>query len=361
MPDVHDKNDAVAGRDLEVLPDRVHRSADLDVGSRSMSVIDVSPIFSTDRRSRAWEAAVEQIAESIFNACRDTGFFYIANHGVPGDLIQQVLDANREFHARPDAEKMALKVNQWLRGYQPMASTQMRSSARFEPASAPNQLESFIVSDEVPPDHPHYKKRDFAGPNQWPDEPIFRKTVESYFDAMRSLAMRLLPVFSVAVGKAPAFFDRFFDPPHATLRLVHYPPSPADRPPDHMGIYPHTDYGFFTILAQDDVGGLEIQHINGTWVDAPPVADAFVVNIGDAMARWTNDAFNSSPHRVTNKSTERDRYSAALFFDPNHDTIIRCLEGFSDIGAQPKYAPIAFSDYYRERMNSNHPDRRPED
>lgn len=325
----------------------------------TIPVIDLGKMLAAKRPSPDWSVAAQQVASAIRAACHDTGFFYIANHGVPRDLVQAVLDANRDFHARPEAEKLALKVNAWLRGYQPMASTQMRSSARFKPAAAPNQLESFIISNEVSPDHPDYQKRAFVGPNQWPDDPGFRDTLETYLSATRALGMSLLPAFSLAAGQTPDYFDPFFDPPGTTLRLVHYPPSPIDRPADYLGIYPHTDYGFFTILAQDDVGGLEIQRIDGTWVEAPCMPDAFVVNIGDAAARWSNDEFNSSPHRVINKSTAHDRYSIALFFDPNHDTIIRCLDSCVRDGEAPKYAPIAYFDYYRERMDSNHPDRSP--
>ena len=335
--------------------------APVTVAASGIPVINLGEMLSAKRSSPAWRIVAQQVASAIRTACHDTGFFYIANHGVPSSLVRAVLDANRDFHARPEAEKLALKVNAWLRGYQPMASTQMHSSARFKPAPAPNQLESFIISNEISADHPAFKKRAFVGPNQWPDDPRFRRTLETYLSATRSLGMSLLPAFSLAVGQAPEYFDTFFDPPSTTLRLVHYPPSPIVRPDDYLGIYPHTDYGFFTILAQDNVGGLEIQRIDGTWVEAPGIADAFIVNIGDAAARWSNDDFNSSPHRVINKSTEKDRYSVALFFDPNHDTIIRCLDGCVREGEAPKYAPISFFDYYRERMDSNHPDRRAAD
>jgi len=332
-------------------------SDDQDASVSGIPVIDLGALVTEERPSAAWSRAVAGVADALRTACDDTGFFYIANHGVPADLVEAVLEANRRFHDRPLPEKLALKVNPWLRGYQPMASTQMRSSARFAPAPAPNQLESFIISNEVAADDPRYKKRPFCGPNQWPDDPDFQRTLEAYLAAVRGLGLRLLPAFATAMGEDAGYLDPHFDPPGTTLRLVHYPPSPVERPDDYLGIYPHTDYGFFTILAQDAVGGLEIQRIDGTWIEAPHVPGAFIVNIGDAAARWTNDRFNSSPHRVINKSTESDRYSVALFFDPNHDAVIECLDHFVPAGSAPKYAPIAYLDYYQERMDSNHPDR----
>ena len=322
-------------------------------------VIDLDALVSAERNSDAWRAAAAATGAAIAHACFDTGFFYVANHGVDGALFERAFEANRSFHARPDAEKLPLKLNAWHRGYQPMASTKMNSSAKFAPAPAPNQLESFIVRDEYAESHPAFKARPFVGPNQWPDDAAFRSDVEAYYGATRDLAMKLVPAFACAVGEGPEYFDPYFDPPSTTLRMVHYPPTPERRPDDWLGIYPHTDYGFFTVLAQDGVGGLEVQRVDGSWVEAPPIKDTFIMNIGDAMARWTNDAFTSSPHRVLNKSTSQDRYSIAMFFDPNMDTEIRCFDSFADGGA--KHPPIGFQEYYQERMDNNHPDRLPAD
>lgn len=325
----------------------------------AIPLIDVGALVTTTPDTDGWRRAADAIGAQIRAACLDTGFFYIVNHGVPQAMIDGAFAANRAFHARPVEEKMPLKLNAWHRGYQPMASTRMFSSARFAPAPAPNQLESFIVRDEISPDDPEYENRAFMGPNQWPDDADFRAKVETYFVTTRAFAMSMLPAYAAAVGEDYHFFDRFFDPPLATIRLIHYPPTPEARPDDWLGIYPHTDYGFFTTLAQDSIGGLEIQRVDGTWIAATPVAGAFVVNIGDALARWTNETFNSSPHRVINKSTSESRYSVAVFTDPNLDSTIACLDRFADAPGGVKHPPIDYEAYYRERMDSNHPDRRP--
>ncbi len=322
--------------------------------ANEIPVIDVSGL-----QAAGFESAAADVGRQIASACRDTGFFYIVGHGVPSEVVDGVFEANRTFHARPDEEKLPIKLNSWHRGYQPMASTKMNSSARFAPATMPNQLESFIIRDEVPESDPRFKQAPFIGPNQWPGDAVFRAQVETYHAALRDLACKLLPGFSCAVGNAVDYFEPFFNPASTTLRLVHYPPTPEQAPPDHIGIYPHTDYGFFTILAQDDVGGLEIQRIDGSWIDAPYIEGAFVMNIGDIMARWTNDVFNSSPHRVINKSASRDRYSVALFFDPNYSSMIECLDEFAETESDIRYEPIRYLDYYRERMDNNHPDRVP--
>lgn len=194
------------------------------------------------------------------------------------------------------------------------------------------------------------------GPNQWPEDAGFRDVISRYDAAVRELGLRLLPALSVAVGQPPDFFARHFNPPATALRLLHYPPAPPERAPDLLGIQPHTDYGFLTILAQDEVGGLEIRLVDGGWIPAPPIPGSFIVNVGDALARWTNDVFNSTPHRVVADAGGHDRYSIGMFFDPNVDTVVSCLEGFAT-DAKVKYEPIRYGAYFRMRLDANYPDR----
>jgi isopenicillin N synthase-like dioxygenase len=159
------------------------------------------------------------------------------------------------------------------------------------------------------------------------------------------------------VGEEPGFFARCFAPPSTALKLIHYPPAPQARPEDLFGIHPHTDYGFLTILAQDDVGGLQLQRVDGTWMPAPYVPGSFILNIGDILARWTNDEFSSTPHRVINRSTTADRYSIALFFDPSLDATVECLPRFSSAARPARYDPIRYGDYYTMRLDANFPGR----
>lgn len=310
-----------------------------------------------DLRSGADRPAVERIAAQIREACLDIGFFYITNHSIADDLLAEAFEANRRVHRLPAEEKERIKLNAWHRGYQGFAASKQTSSARFPPAPHANQLEAFFVRHEVPREDPSFERRPLHGPNQWPDDPWFRDVVTRYHTATRALGLRLLAPFSVAVGEAPDFFVRFFDPPSTALRFIHYPPAPAARPEDLFGIHPHTDYGFLTILAQDDVGGLQLQRVDGAWIPAPYLPGSFILNIGDVLARWTNDRFNSTPHRVINQSAFRDRYSIALFFDPHLDATVECLPRFASAAAPARYAPIRYEDYYTMRLDANLPDR----
>ncbi len=249
-----------------------------------------------------------------------------------------------------------MKQNRWHRGYQAFAASKLVSQARFDAARLPNQLESFFMRHEVAPTHPDFQRKPLQGPNQWPDDPWFVDVVRRYNAATTAVGLALLPAFAIAVGEAPDFFAPLFAPPATALRLIHYPPAPPDRPEDLFGISPHTDYGFLTILAQDDVGGLQIQAVDGDWIDAPYRPDCLILNIGDILARWTNGRFNSTPHRVINRSGERSRYSLGMFFDPNLDTVVAPLRRFAGSGAAGP-PPIRYGDYFAMRLDANYPDR----
>ena len=139
----------------------------------------------------------------------------------------------------------------------------------------------------------------------------------------------------------------------ATLRLLHYPASPsAAAAPTGAGA--HTDYGNLTLLATDDVGGLEVRTRAGQWIEAPVVPGAFVVNIGDCLMRWANDVYVSTPHRVVNRSV-RERYSIAFFFDPNPDAIVETIPSCVQEGEVTRYPTILAADYLKMRLAASKP------
>ncbi|SLN75484.1 isopenicillin N synthase family dioxygenase [Oceanibacterium hippocampi] len=297
--------------------------------------------------------STSDIARAIRSACETAGFFYLDGHGVDARIIADAFEANRRFHALPMARKQAVASNRWHRGYLGFGDAKLKSSARYAPARQANRLESFFVRHEVEEDDPDFRSgKPLQGPNQWPDDAFFKEAVSAYDKALRRLGMRLLPVLSLAIGEEAGFLARHFAPPSTALRLNHYPPAEPTPEDDVFGSHPHTDYGFLTLLAQDAIGGLEIETTDGSWHPVPCREGAFVVNIGDIFARWTNDVFNSTRHRVVTPAGGRDRYSIAYFFDPNLDTFIECLPAFQ--GGEARYQPIRFVDYFAERLDANY-------
>ena len=147
-----------------------------------------------------------------------------------------------------------------------------------------------------------------------------------YLAAIESLAATLGQAFAEALGQPGDFYRGHFARPTSRLKLNHYPPQHNPERVDNIGVVPHTDSGAFTILWQDEHGGLEVRSSSGEWVGAPPLADSFVVNIGDILQYWSNGRFASTQHRVINRNGV-DRYSIPYFVNPDADTTIAALDG----------------------------------
>ena len=246
-------------------------------------------------------ASAASIAAEIGAACRDVGFFYVVNHGVAPELIAKTFAQSHEFFALPvaDKRKLAIETIGGNRGYSGLLHEAL------DPARGPDMKEAFNVGLDLAADDPELLAgTPFRSLNAWPGLPRFRETLLSYYDACAGLGARLHRAFASDLGLSRDFFDGKFDRPMATLRLLHYP-APSRGSDPQTGAGAHTDYGNLTLLATDDVGGLEVRTRAGQWIEAPVIPGAFIVNIGDCLMRWTNDVYVSTPHRVVNRSAQR--------------------------------------------------------
>ncbi len=198
-------------------------------------------------------------------------------------------------------------------------------------------------------------KKPFRSLNQWPEGlPGFRETMCEYLVEMEVLALRLLPLYAVALGMPADYFTGHpaFVGGTTGLRLIEYPPQ--DRIEENQfGAAPHCDYGFLTILAQANLPGLELLTKSGEWLAAPAPEGCFLVNTGDFCMRWSNDRFVSTPHRVVHTVRET-RYSVPFFFSTNPDVEIGCLATCSSADDPPHYPPMTYGDYYRAAINANY-------
>jgi isopenicillin N synthase-like dioxygenase len=301
-------------------------------------VLDLSPLNAGDD--------FRCLAGQLKAACEDTAFFYIANHGVSAEIIGNALSAARRFFEAPASVRDSVTRSSYNRGYLPIGTTQL-------PGQPPDLKDSFDIAVDLPLDDPDVAAGlPFHGPNQWPDFPGFREPIEAYFDAIRSLGRRLLRVFAVALDLEEGFFVRLYEKPTMSMRFLHYPRPPEGGKASVVGSAAHTDYGVLTILYQDPAGGLELQKPDGEWIAAPFIPDTFVVNIGDLMARWTNDRFRSNFHRVINR-TGRERYSIAAFLNPAYRTVVECLPTCARPENPAKYPPIGAGDYVAQKIRAN--------
>ncbi len=296
---------------------------------------------------RFGESSEDMLARQFDAAFSGIGFCYLSDIGVPAELVDAVFAASRRFHAQSRAAKDAIAMNRFHRGYM-APKTSILETSSVARVTRPNDSESFMLMHDVAPDDPRYG-RPLDGPNQWPDLPGFRQAVEAYEQAMHGFCLRLLRPLALALGMPRDWFAPFFAQPTTFLRLLHYPPQAREAPDDAFGSAPHTDYGFITILAQDDRGGLEVRCRDGTWLAAPPIAGTLVVNVADMLARWTNGRWQSTPHRVKNLSGA-DRYSIPYFFDMSMDSVVAGLPTCPG-DAEP---PVRYGDYLMERLNRNY-------
>jgi isopenicillin N synthase-like dioxygenase len=281
------------------------------IDASAIPVIDMAPLGGRDR------AAIAATGRELQDAAEQVGFFYVRNHGVDEALIERVYAESKRFFALPPAEKDSVRIDARHRGFLAVGAARMYDEARVD------LKESFIWGPELGIDDPDVAAgRPLMGPNQWPATmPELAPVLTEYSDAVMDCGRRLLRGFAVSLGLDAEFFRPLFAKPLARCSLIYYPPQPRESGSEQFGVAPHTDYGGLTLLSQDDTGGLQVRTRAGEWVTALPIPGTFVVNVGDLMARWTNDRFVSTPHRVVN-SSGRARYSVGVFFDPAFDTVI---------------------------------------
>ncbi len=299
------------------------------------------------------DLAGDDVVEEFRIAYRDVGFAYLTGHGIAQRLIDDVFAAAHEFHALPLATKMLIELNELHRGFIPINTSTDRKSTLAN-VRKPNQSESFMLMREAGPDDPDVLAGAYlTGPNRWPELPGFRESVTAYEQVMLQLAQRLTELVAIVLDDSDRVIPRSFARPTTWLRLLHYPPRPPATADDVYGSAPHTDFGFITLLAQDDVGGLQVQTPEGQWLDAPPRAGTFVMNVGQMLHQWSNGMLRATPHRVINRSG-RERYSVPFFYDPNVATQVGPLPSCVDSDNPPKFESLIFGEYLRAELQAGY-------
>jgi isopenicillin N synthase-like dioxygenase len=292
-----------------------------------------------------------ELVAAIDAALQESGFLLITDHGVPSSLRAQVRAEARAFFALPDASKRPYAVSVGGRGWLPPG---VEANAYAEGMETPPDLkESYSVGATAPTGDPAVDSFWFA-PNVWPNQGL-ESASTSYMTLMRALADSLLELFAEALSLPADHFTAHTRHPTYTFNINWYPPMTVVGPPasGQFRIGPHTDFGTVTILDREPgAGGLQVYTKDGEWVDAPYDPDAFTVNIGDLMARWTGDRWRSTRHRVLPPSAdapEEDLVSLIFFYETDHDARITSLE--PPIG-KVAYPEVTASVYLKEKLDA---------
>ncbi len=257
------------------------------------------------------------VGAAIHRACTTLGFFYVVGHGVDPALTRRLEALSQQFFDLPVEQKMEVRMElggrAW-RGYFPLGDELT--------SGLPDQKEGLYFGAELDEQHPAVVSgTPLHGRNLFPESPRrLRDTVLEYLDTMTEVGHLVSEGLALSLGLERSYFrERYVDEPLILFRIFHYPPLPGAAP-DRWSVGEHTDYGFLTLLRQDMTGGLQVK-TGGNWIDAPPIEDAFVCNIGDMLDRMTGGYYRSTPHRVLNRSS-RSRLSFPFFFDPSFDAEI---------------------------------------
>ncbi|MGW5324367.1 isopenicillin N synthase family dioxygenase [Rhodococcus pyridinivorans] len=303
--------------------------------NRTIPVIDLAPFIDGSDR--------ERVVREIDDACRGLGFLVIKGHGVPKDLIASTLAAAESFFARDQEEKAKYAVGP-SHGYQQFAN--MSLSQSYSDKEFPPDLREALT----------LRRRDAEGPGHVWTSPVeqdenVKAVLGSYYRELNRVADTLLEIFELALGTEPRYLRDRSDNHDSNLSLYHYPPMAQPPLPGQVRGGEHTDFGSITIvLGAPSIHGLEIRS-GDEWEPAPIVPDTFVVNIGDLMAQWTNDLWNSTIHRVANPvdgDWDKARYSIVFFHQPDYDAVIESL----DKANPAKYPPVTSGEHFHRKAGA---------
>ena len=306
-----------------------------DTDTANLPVIDLSPALS--EYSSQGRAAVTR---SLHHALHETGFMYVVGHGIDGGLLARAFRSASRFFALPLADKQTVAYTDSSANF----GFQGIEGERLDPLNAPDLKEAFTMRNALaaPPDS-----------GRWPDE-AFRSDALELFAGGLATAHTLLTLLAESLQLPADYFTPLHRGENVTLRFLHYPANLPSRSDTQLGAGEHTDYGSITLLFQQEVGGLEVRDRAGRWRFAPPLADAIVINTGDLMERWTNGRFRSTVHRVRPIVGDRDRYSIALFVDPDSAVQVECIPSCTGPGMPSRYPPITAGEHLRQKIEATH-------
>ncbi|MCJ2377857.1 2OG-Fe(II) oxygenase [Vibrio sp. ZSDZ34] len=307
----------------------------------ALPIIDISPLSGNNPEHQ------QDVINAIDHACRDKGFFYVTGHGIPEEQFAKVQAIASTFFALEEQEKQRINIQQSAnhRGWGQV------NAEKLDPEGPQDYKETFDMALDLSPYHPQVTRfPELYGPNQYPNLTGFIQIMQQHYELTLQVGLKILSAMALALKQPEDFFTQYFTCPISVLRLIHYPPQQLQS----NGAGAHTDYGCITLLHQDNTGGLQVQDINGTWLDAPPVANSFVVNIGDLMQRWTNDHYKSTPHRVISPTANTTRFSMPFFVEPDFDTPVTTLDSCLSPGEASRYPTITAGDWILSRFSETY-------
>ncbi|SEB88457.1 Isopenicillin N synthase [Paramicrobacterium humi] len=291
----------------------------------SLPILDLSRLDAGPDEADAFRAELRQVTH-------DVGFFYLVGHGVPQDLIDEVLAVSRRFFDLPEEQKLAIENtgSAQFRGY-----TRVGGELTHGDVDWREQIDIGVERDAVTAEGAADYWR-LEGPNLWPEQlPELQQVATRWMNELGAVALRLLRTWAQALGAPDDVFDEAFaEDPFSLLKIVRYPGE--SNPEPKQGVGAHRDGGVLTLLlVEPGKGGLQVEH-EGEWIEAPSVSGAFVVNIGEMFELATGGYLKATLHRVISPIIGTDRISIPFFFNPKLDTVMPQLPLSPELAAEAR-------------------------
>jgi isopenicillin N synthase-like dioxygenase len=302
----------------------------VELGSgEKIPVIDFTGLTEGDLTPR------KATATKMRQAFEDFGFIYLKDHSVAQSVVDELFGRSIAFFDLPQATKAQAGGYRGagLSGLDPTQPTDVKERFR-----AP-------YDTNLPPGY-------------WPERlPGFREGVSVFHEAGLSVLRQVMHGVAISLGLAENYFDAAHEPHSGAVMLLHYPPIREPLMTGQLRSGAHTDFGTTTLLFHHgSAEGLEIQRPDGSWLHAPSIPGAAIVNVGDLLTRWTNGQLRSVLHRVVppqGEAAQRPRYSATLFYEPRHEIVISCLEPCQSPSKPALYPPITAGERLAARRKEN--------
>jgi len=328
-----------------------------DTKTLSVPAIDIGSFFDNSAQEK------RSVVHAVSAACRNIGFLVVKNHGLPAAVLEDGFRISRAFFDLPQDAKDAMHPTgpSKQRGYHGFASRGLSNTLGIK--APPDLRESFFLGpvDDFRDYYRHIPDAEIAyWPNMLPAEPVgIAETLVTLYRGFEKLSVNLLTIFALALDMPEDHFLDKINRHFSIMSCHHYPALNVMPVEGQLRTGPHTDFGALTILAMTtEIGGLEVQMPDGSWTNVVAGPGELVINLGDMMARWTNDYWKSTLHRVNNPPVLADamsrRQSIGYFMHPNFDTVIECFPTCLDDGADPRYPPITAGQHIADKIAKSH-------
>ncbi|CAD7700651.1 unnamed protein product [Ostreobium quekettii] len=342
----------------------------------SLPIIDVGPLVAENSDLAERQA----VGAQLHIACRDVGFFYIKNHGIPESTYGKVLTEAQRWFNLPENIKEQIKITpqSHYRGYQRLGANVTRYEGGFQ-RDWHEGIDLYKEEDIGDVEAQGRPASPIHGRNQWPHQlPSFEAILRTYIESMLTLSAKIARGIALGLDLKEDYFDgQLAGDSYWVTRVIHYPPlsegtqhrgedggitaeasdaaqgAVVDRSVQ-LSCGEHTDYGMLTMVNQTpDMTALQVRNAQGEWVPAAPIPGTFVCNIGDMYKVWTNGLYQPTVHRVINSHPSASRISIPFFFEPNFEATVRPLPQFCPPGEQPKHAPVRYGTHLESKVLNN--------